>query len=713
MGSVMSQARCRCGDGGRRGRAATRHAGRVMVQRALVILLVVVVGHVVHRGGRVRGRVHPVVMVVARGRRVGVRVVRRAEVGVALVQLLVHLHLGRLDVLGAGRGGRRRAGQQPRDAERVAGGGVRRLLLQAARHPVVEGGGRLRDEVRVKASADHRGQLVVRRAEVRPEQAAYVGRVALQARVVLVEARRRRRRRVMVVVRGDQRVEVLVVLLLGPVVERRGRALLGRVGELVGGGAVVAGRGRDGDRGRGRRRPRVVLLVLVVLPGQLLLLVLEPLLPSKVAPVLEHVPALGVQGPERALARLVRGARHLHEAIVEAERVPDRVLPPLLILPVEREQIHDELVDLGQGEHLGRRVLDRHRDQADVRVGRLRVGVAAPVRLVGPRPLQGRVGRVGLGQGERVPGHPGAAARRQGPVPDGAHARATAAHRRAPVPTHATAAHRGHPHGRAHAAHVEPAGALGAAARPDSDAHRHAHRHASHRVDRAVRRRHAAHRGHRGAGHRAAEATSVAVQLLRLEHGHRADRCRGGGLLSARQTRVMKTSVPRLLLLVMRRVPNLLLGQENPCHPSETPDLSLPPPPALLPSFETSLLFLLLHLLLFLLFLLHPVAYLSRPVTLHLPASFAGNYRRGFNETAALSLPRARENMKNGTRGTRGTRTLYNVTSIDHRGNRRRSLRRFGDVVFLLIDLSSMVSSLLASPLSNVEIFVRFSSPDD
>lgn len=118
---------------------------------------------------------------------------------------------------------------------------------------------------------------------------------------------------------------------------------------------------------------------LVRLPDRLLLLVLEAFLAPQVTAIFEHVARLRVQRPERALARLVGGAGHLDEAVVEGERMPDRVLPPLLVLPVEREQVHDELVDLGQGEHFGGRILDGHRDQRDVRIGRLGVGVGAAV----------------------------------------------------------------------------------------------------------------------------------------------------------------------------------------------------------------------------------------------------------------------------------------------------------------------------------------------
>jgi len=58
--------------------------------------------------------------------------------------------------------------------------------------------------------------------------------------------------------------------------------------------------------------------------------------------------------------------------------VADGVLPALLVVAVVGEVVHDKLVDLVQSEHLVLRALDRHRDQRDVRVRRLRVGVVAP-----------------------------------------------------------------------------------------------------------------------------------------------------------------------------------------------------------------------------------------------------------------------------------------------------------------------------------------------
>ena len=51
---------------------------------------------------------------------------------------------------------------------------------------------------------------------------------------------------------------------------------------------------------------------------------------------------------------------------------PYGILPPLLILSIERKQLHDESVNLGKCQHLALRVLDRHRDQRD-QAGRERI----------------------------------------------------------------------------------------------------------------------------------------------------------------------------------------------------------------------------------------------------------------------------------------------------------------------------------------------------
>ena len=59
-----------------------------------------------------------------------------------------------------------------------------------------------------------------------------------------------------------------------------------------------------------------------------------------------------MQGPVGAFAWLVWGACHLDEAVIEGQRMPDGVLPTLLVLPVVREEVHDPLVDFTQGQHL-------------------------------------------------------------------------------------------------------------------------------------------------------------------------------------------------------------------------------------------------------------------------------------------------------------------------------------------------------------------------
>ncbi len=73
---------------------------------------------------------------------------------------------------------------------------------------------------------------------------------------------------------------------------------------------------------------------------------LETFLSSEVAAVLKHVAGIGVEGPERPLAGLVGGPGDFQEAVVEAERVPDGILPALLVLTVEGKEVHDELIYL-------------------------------------------------------------------------------------------------------------------------------------------------------------------------------------------------------------------------------------------------------------------------------------------------------------------------------------------------------------------------------
>ena len=102
---------------------------------------------------------------------------------------------------------------------------------------------------------------------------------------------------------------------------------------------------------------------------------LEALSAPQEAAVLEHVAAVGMQCPEAALAGLVGPPRDLDEAVVEGEVVSEAVLPTLRVLAVVGEALHDELVDVAQRQHLLGRVLDGHRGQRDVGVGRLLVAV--------------------------------------------------------------------------------------------------------------------------------------------------------------------------------------------------------------------------------------------------------------------------------------------------------------------------------------------------
>ncbi len=155
------------------------------------------------------------------------------------------------------------------------------------------------------------------------------------------------------------------------------------------GGRCSGGRGR-GCRGCCRRRSRGRVAgghdsaevgecaQLVLQTGFVVGPKLEPLPPSQEGPVLEHGDCLGVQRPVGTLARPVRPPGDLDEAVVEAEVVPQRVLPPLRVAPVVGEVVHDEPVDLREWEHPLRAVPERHGSEGDVGVGRLLLAVAVP-----------------------------------------------------------------------------------------------------------------------------------------------------------------------------------------------------------------------------------------------------------------------------------------------------------------------------------------------
>ena len=73
---------------------------------------------------------------------------------------------------------------------------------------------------------------------------------------------------------------------------------------------------------------------------------LESLSPPEQRSVLEHGDGFGVEGPVGALAGPVGTPGDLDEAVVEAEVVPQAVLPPLGVLSVVGEVVHDELVNI-------------------------------------------------------------------------------------------------------------------------------------------------------------------------------------------------------------------------------------------------------------------------------------------------------------------------------------------------------------------------------
>ena len=61
----------------------------------------------------------------------------------------------------------------------------------------------------------------------------------------------------------------------------------------------------------------------------------------------------------------------LDEAVVEGEIVSQGILPSLCVLSIVGKAIHDELIDVTEGEHLFSRTLDRHECQRDIGIGRL------------------------------------------------------------------------------------------------------------------------------------------------------------------------------------------------------------------------------------------------------------------------------------------------------------------------------------------------------
>ncbi|CAG5897416.1 unnamed protein product [Menidia menidia] len=97
-------------------------------------------------------------------------------------------------------------------------------------------------------------------------------------------------------------------------------------------------------------------------------LALEALPAPQEAPVLEHVGRVGVQRPVVALPGVAGLPGHLHEAVVERQVVPDRVLPRRELLPVVGEALADEVADLAERQTLFGALQDGHGYQSDVGV---------------------------------------------------------------------------------------------------------------------------------------------------------------------------------------------------------------------------------------------------------------------------------------------------------------------------------------------------------
>ncbi len=100
-----------------------------------------------------------------------------------------------------------------------------------------------------------------------------------------------------------------------------------------------------------------------------------------------------MQRPVAALARLVRAPRHLDEAVVEAQRVSDRVLPALLILTVVGKRLHDVVVDVVERDHAALGLLYGHGYERDV--GVVGLGVRVGAARLEERGLRGRLRQVG------------------------------------------------------------------------------------------------------------------------------------------------------------------------------------------------------------------------------------------------------------------------------------------------------------------------------
>lgn len=102
--------------------------------------------------------------------------------------------------------------------------------------------------------------------------------------------------------------------------------------------------------------------------------------PPQKTSIFEHVSALRMKRPVASLAGPVWSPRQFDEAVVEAEVVPQTVLPSLRVFSVVREAVHDELVDFAQSHDLVSGALYGHGCESDVGIRRLLIAVGISSR---------------------------------------------------------------------------------------------------------------------------------------------------------------------------------------------------------------------------------------------------------------------------------------------------------------------------------------------
>ena len=108
-------------------------------------------------------------------------------------------------------------------------------------------------------------------------------------------------------------------------------------------------------------------------------------------PFLKHFLQGFVQPPVAAFAWVRPRTRDLHKAFVEREVVPDAVLPAAEVLAIVGKVRLNVLVDPAQCDPLSLRLLDRHRDQRHIRVGRFLIsGVRSLTKRIAVGTLEAR-----------------------------------------------------------------------------------------------------------------------------------------------------------------------------------------------------------------------------------------------------------------------------------------------------------------------------------